>query len=288
MRKIGKIYRLSLAVAGFLAIASTGRAQQPLHWELSIDAAKQIAARSNRLVLVEFTAPWCGQCRAMEAEVFGQPGVAGVIEANYVPVRINVDYAAQTAKQYGITGLPTTVILAPTARGEVLDSIPGRMEVVPYLTRLNRLAVAVKRPAAAPVARIAGGSPPAATAPLGLDGYCPVQLVEKQAWARGDARWGAIHQGRTYLFAGADQQRRFFADPDRYAPVNGGNDVVLTVEQKQVVPGCRQHGVYYVGHVYLFRDEASLAKFRKDPRYYAERVAAAASPPSTAQQARRD
>ena len=201
MHKIRKIHRLALAVAGLLVITAAGWAQQPLHWELSIDAAKQIAAGSNRLVLVEFTAPWCGQCRAMEAEVFSQPGVAKAIEANYVPVRINVDYAPQTAKQYGITGLPTTVILAATPRGEVLDSMPGRMEAVAYLTRLNRMALAMRQPPSAPVAHIAGGPPPAAAAapavsppptapaPLALDGYCPVQLVEKQAWTRGDARW---------------------------------------------------------------------------------------------------
>ncbi len=300
MHKMRKIHRLALAVAGLLVITAAGWAQQPLHWELSIDAAKQIAAGSNRLVLVEFTAPWCGQCRAMEAEVFSQPGVAKAIEANYVPVRINVDYAPQTAKQYGITGLPTTVILAATPRGEVLDSMPGRMEAVAYLTRLNRMALAMRQPPSAPVAHIAGGPPPAAAAapavsppptapaPLALDGYCPVQLVEKQAWTRGDARWGAIHEGRTYLFVGPDQQRRFFADPDRYAPVHGGNDVVLAVEKKQVVAGRRQHGVYYVGRVYLFRDEASLAKFTKNPRYYVEQSAAAASGPLTAQQARRD
>ena len=295
---MGKIYRLSLAIVGILVIASVGHAQQPLHWEPSIDAAKQVAARSNRLVLIEFSAPWCGQCRAMETEVFNRPGVAGAIEANYVPVRINVDFATQTAKQYGITLLPTTVIIASTPRGEVLDSIPGRLEAAAYLTRLNRLAAATKGPAA-PTAQIAGGTPPAPGSsgqagpgqapagrrpgrrlrrrpprPLGLDGYCPVRLVEKQVWIRGDARWGAIHEGHTYLFAGQDEQRRFFADPNRYAPVHGGNDVVLAVEQKQVVPGGRRHGVTYVGRVYLFTDEANLQKFMKNPRYYAEQIAA--------------
>ncbi len=157
---MGKIYRLSLAIVGILVMASMGHAQQPLRWEPSIDAAKQVAARSNRLVLIEFSAPWCGQCRAMETEVFNRPGIAGAIEANYVPVRINVDFATQTAKQYGITLLPTTVIIASTPRGEVLDSIPGRLEAAAYLTRLNRLAAATKGPPA-PTAQIAGGTPPA-------------------------------------------------------------------------------------------------------------------------------
>ena len=58
--------------------------------------------------------------------------------------------------------------------------------------------------------------------PLGLDGFCPVSLSEKQQWVSGDSRWGVIHRGRTYLFAGPEEQRRFFADPDRYAPVAVG------------------------------------------------------------------
>jgi YHS domain-containing protein/thioredoxin-related protein len=282
-----RIYRVSLAVAGFLAIVSAASAQQPLHWELSIDAAKQVAARSNRLVLIEFSAPWCGQCRIMENEVFSQPGVARAIEANYVPVRINVDYAPETAKMYRINGLPTTVVIAPTPQGDVLAAMPGRVDATTYLTRLNGLAAAGKQPPSPP-ALIAGGAPPlgppAAVAPLGLEGYCPVRLVEKRTWIRGDARWGAIHQGRTYLFCGPEEQRQFFADPNRYAPVRGGDDVVLAVEQKHAVPGCRRHGASYAGRIYLFADEANLQKFIKNPGFYAEQIRQAAQSDTLAAQ----
>ena len=257
-----KIYRVSLAVAGLLAIVAAASAQQPLHWEASIEAAKQAAARSNRLVLIEFSAPWCGQCRIMEGEVFSQPGAARAIEANYVPVRINVDFAAETAKQYHISGLPTTVIIAPTPQGEVLAAMQGRLDATTYLTRLDGLATATRQ-RQAPPAQIAGGAPPpgpppspppAADAPLGLEGYCPVRLVEKRTWTRGDVRWGAIHQGHTYLFSGPEEQRQFFADPNRYAPVDGGNDVVLAVEQKQAAAGYRKHGAYVCrAHLLVFR-----------------------------------
>ena len=96
-------------------------------------------------------------------------------------------------------------------------------------------------------------------------------MTEKSTWTRGDRRW-AQSTGRAYLFAGPEQQRRFFADPDRYAPVNMGNDVVLTIERGQSVLGHRQHGVYYAGHVYLFADEATLKKFAKKPDYYAQQL----------------
>jgi thiol-disulfide isomerase/thioredoxin/YHS domain-containing protein len=118
----------------------------------------------------------------------------------------------------------------------------------------------------------APGAPPlpAINPPVGLDGYCPVTLSERQQWVPGDRHWGAIHRDRTYLFAGPEEQRRFFTDPDRYAPAAAGNDVVLASEQGQAVPGMRQHGVYFgnPSRVYLFTSEATLERFTKNPNLY--------------------
>ena len=47
-----------------------------------------------------------------------------------------------------------------------------------------------------------------------------------------------------------------------------GNDVVLAVEQGQIAPGMRQHGVFYQGRVYLFSSEATLQKFSANPAAY--------------------
>ena len=114
--------------------------------------------------------------------------------------------------------------------------------------------------------------PPPDAIRVGLEGFCPVQLAEKAAWTPGDRQWGARHRSRIYLFAGPEEQRRFMADPDRYAPVLSGHDIVLAVEQRQTVPGFRAHGVTYGGRVYLFADENSLQKFSTNPKFYAERA----------------
>ena len=57
-----------------------------------------------------------------------------------------------------------------------------------------------------------------ATPPFGLEGYCPVALVEQSKWVKGDPRWGVIHRGRTYLFSSVDAKQRFWSSPDRYTP----------------------------------------------------------------------
>jgi protein disulfide-isomerase len=110
----------------------------------------------------------------------------------------------------------------------------------------------------------AGGNPP-----LGLDGYCPVTLITKRAWKKGDVRYGAIHRGRTYLFAGPAEQKLFLDRPDDLSPVLSGNDAVEFVDNDRLVPGERQHGLEYGNRMYLFASEATLQKFSRSPRNYA-------------------
>ena len=366
---------LSVLVLFFL-LSRPAIGQNPLHWEATIDSAKAAAGQSHRLVLVFFCAGYCGPCHRMENELRHQPEAVSALEANFVPVKIDYEYYPNTAKQYGITRLPTTVILAPNAQGKVLAVLPEYMPVDEYLSKLNHVAADAKRrdagvlaqvqaspaigarvvldpspasggapaassakpanpvptvpvvagplppagpaqnqtlaapppaaggsdivhfavaantgnaPTASPTAAVAmapqlsGNRPlddkqPAATAkrpahPLvGLDGFCPVQLAENFRWQPGKKDWGAIHRGRTYLFAGQEEQRRFLAQPDRYAPVSSGDDVVVLLEQGRAVSGHREHGVKFDGHVYLFASENTLDRFQSNPRYYAERA----------------
>lgn len=115
--------------------------------------------------------------------------------------------------------------------------------------------------------------PPAATSepPLALDGYCPVSLAEREQWIEGDARWGIVHRGHTYLFASPDQRDKFWASPDRYSPVLAGNDPTIYIDGGQIVAGQRRHGMWYQGKMYLFANEQSLARFSQHPEFYAEK-----------------
>ena len=144
---------------------------------------------------------------------------------------------------------------APPAREEVVGALPGAGSRAPQATDLK----------------------PANPPPLCLDGYCSVTLSEQERWAKGDPRFGVIHRGRTYLFAGPDEAKRFLADPDRYAPVLSGIDLVVAVEENRHVPGKREYGASYDGRVYLFSCEASFRKFHEDPDRYVEAAARVAA-----------
>ncbi len=119
------------------------------------------------------------------------------------------------------------------------------------------------------------GPPPSvdARAPqVGIEGFCPVVLVERRQWVPGDRRWGAFHRGTLYLFAGPQERDRFMLEPDRFAPVNDGKDVVASIEQGKSIPGRREHGVFFQDRVYLFANEASLDRFSRAADHYAEAV----------------
>ncbi len=143
--------------------------------------------------------------------------------------------------------------MQPEEGGLIADFLGGR-----------KARKATAQPNPRPQFQLPPGSPP-----LGMEGYCPVTLVNQKRWVQGDSRWGAVHRGRTYLFTGPEEQKHFLASPDSFSPVMSGNDPVMAADQRQVVPGTRTHGVFYGNRIYLFSSEASLQQFNQNPRRYA-------------------
>lgn len=123
--------------------------------------------------------------------------------------------------------------------------------------------------------------------PLGLEGYCPVTLVDQGAWAEGRVQYGARHRGRTYLFAGSEQQQTFLANPDRYAPALSGDDPVLAMESRVSTPGQRRYGVTYQSRMYLFTSPETRAAFSANPSRYSAAVLVAERGPQVADSTRR-
>jgi YHS domain-containing protein len=148
----------------------------------------------------------------------------------------------------------------------------------------------IDAPATAAAAAPADPADPADAAgsmPLGLEGYCPVTLVDQGAWAEGRVQYGARHRGRTYLFAGSEQQQTFLANPDRYAPALSGDDPVLAMESRVSTPGQRRYGVTYQSRMYLFTSPETRAAFSADPSRYSAAVLVAERGPQVADGTRR-
>ncbi|GEM_PF-1041682 len=80
--------------------------------------AKEVL-QSDLPVLVDFWAPWCGPCRTMNPIV---EAVAQEYAGQLKVVKIDVDEAREIAAQFGVTSIPTFVVIQG---GRVQDTLAG-------------------------------------------------------------------------------------------------------------------------------------------------------------------
>src|SRR5262249_29191052 len=107
------LYRLLHLCVVLAALPGRNFAADQTAWQPSLEAGEQLAARTNRLVLVHFWAPWCQPCVKLDADVLSQTETVRALEANFVMVKLNVDESPATARLYGVSSLPTDVIVTP-------------------------------------------------------------------------------------------------------------------------------------------------------------------------------
>src|SRR5215212_1216609 len=132
-------YVLSPVVLVLGALLAPALAQQEaVHWQKDLESAKVVAKQTNRLVLVHFWTPSCGPCMALNQNVFNQPGVANAIETQFVPVKLNADENSATATWYGITRVPTDVIVTPD--GQIIGKIISPPTPAAYVAEVTATA----------------------------------------------------------------------------------------------------------------------------------------------------
>jgi thiol-disulfide isomerase/thioredoxin/YHS domain-containing protein len=132
-----RAHRIAFAAFCTLALAGAVRADQ-MPWQPSLEAAQQAAAKSNRLVVIHFWAPWCKPCMRLEKEVFSRAETAKALEANFVFVKVNADEAPGTTRSYGVSSLPTDVIVTP--QGRLVSQFQSPPTANQYVTQLNQAA----------------------------------------------------------------------------------------------------------------------------------------------------
>lgn len=103
---------------------------------------------------------------------------------------------------------------------------------------------------------------------VGLDGYCPVCVIEVKKWEKGNPAIQSTFDGVTYSFPNQAIKAKFDANPQKYVPVLGGDCIVCYAKTGKRIPGSVRHSALYSGRLYLFPSDSEKQAFLAEPNSF--------------------
>ena len=166
-------------------------------WE---DEAFHLAQELDVPILLYITAPWCHWCHVMEEEAFADPDVIQLVNAEFIPIKVDSDRRPDVNRHYNQGGWPTTAFLTPD--GELLTGatyleagqLRDILERIPVYYHSQKGDITVKRERAG--ARLAAKeAKPVAVAPISEEIVQNVGAALRQAY---DPLYGGFGEGTKF------------------------------------------------------------------------------------------
>lgn len=128
--------QIALLVLGFLLAFSLAVTAGD-DWLKSVDDGIKQAKTENKLVMIDFTATWCGWCKKLQTDVFDREEFQKFAAEKLVLVSIDADANRDLVSKYKVEGFPTIVFL--NGEGEKVHEISGYLPLDGFMAELKKL-----------------------------------------------------------------------------------------------------------------------------------------------------
>lgn len=105
--------------------------------KLTYKQALEKAKARKKVVLLDFSTSWCGWCRKLEADTFGQSKVRNYLSRRTVAIKVDGDKEKALVQQYEIRGYPTLVFV--NGNGKEIGRIVGYRKPEPFLQQAQKV-----------------------------------------------------------------------------------------------------------------------------------------------------
>lgn len=124
------------------------------------DQGLQVAKSEKKPILVDFYTDWCGWCKKMDRDTYGNQEVIKLLKEQFVIVKVNAESKnsleikdtngnkkteAQIAREFKVSAFPITWFLRPT--GEQITYVPGFYPADNFLPVLTTVSDYIKEKA---------------------------------------------------------------------------------------------------------------------------------------------
>lgn len=264
---------LLTATLHFAAPANAGSEGRMEGWGENFETAEALAREKGLPMVIHFHAHWCGPCRTMESEVLSSAEVHALLGSGIIGVKVNSDDRRDLVSRFGISSLPTDVIVSPD--GKILSKDVGSPGRSGYVARLGRFRVPSGAPAGdsnslvAQVPRVPAKTPVAAASQerVAIDSLAAATDIEKRAVPQNAGFVVPVDQATAEkvtedsVLAMTKTLRR---ESDRRIGLNGYSPVSLT-EAEVWKTGEPQFKYEFQGVCYQLSSAEELERFKASP-----------------------
>lgn len=127
---------LTIAFAAVLSLPQAP-AEEHAFRELSLPQATELAAREEKIVMIDFYTTWCPPCKELDRTTWKNVDVIAWLRDNSIAIKIDAEKELEVAKQYKLTGYPTLVFVRP-GEGE-LDRHIGYLSAEAFIATADAI-----------------------------------------------------------------------------------------------------------------------------------------------------